>query len=262
MTKNPSFYLCATFIMTLGSTYAVAGDARNAEVQDTAAIKKSLEARYPDIPVVDIHSSPIPGLYEVFSANGVVFVDRTGQYLIAGPMIAVNTKTDLSQEALDQRGAIKFEQLPFDQAIKTVRGSGERTLAVFADPDCPFCHSLEKELAGLNDVTIYTFLYPLIGVHPDARNKSHALWCAPDRGAAWHAWMILDQGAPVPAANCTQDPVDDLLALGAKLHIDSTPVVFLADGHRVSGVRTAAQLDALMNKSLSDKPRSVSNVGH
>jgi thiol:disulfide interchange protein DsbC len=230
------------------------------EAQDIATIKKTLESRYPEVPVTDVRPSPIPGMYQVFSADAIVYVDRTGEYLIAGPMVATSSKTDLSQQALDNRDAIKFDQLPFDKAIKTVRGNGARTVAVFADPDCPYCHNLEKELAGLSDVTIYTFLFPITSLHPDARNKSRAIWCAPDRSEAWHDWMILDKGAPPPAADCGQDPIDELSKLGPQLKIGSTPVVFLENGHRISGTRPAAKLDESITSAHSDKLRAASNV--
>ena len=141
-----------------------------------------------------------------------------------------------------------------------MRGNGERALAVFADPDCPYCHNLEKELAGLTDVTIYTFLYPLTSLHPDAKNKAHAIWCAADRSETWHDWMILDKPAPAPAADCAQDPVDDLLALGARLKIVSTPVLFTENGHRVSGARSAAEINALLAAAHADKLRAAANL--
>jgi thiol:disulfide interchange protein DsbC len=232
--------------------YASAGLAATDPV-DIAAIKETLSKSYPEVHVVDVKASPIPGLYQVFSPDAVVYVDRTAHYLIGGPLLDTRTKADLSQDALDARGAIQFSQLPLDKAIKTVRGDGSRIIAVFADPDCPFCHNLEKELAGLTDVTIYTFLYPLVSLHPQAQAKAHAIWCAPDRGAAWHDWMILDQPAASPAVACTVDPIADLLELGKTLKIDSTPVVFLENGRRVGGTRPSAQLNALMTSAHRER---------
>jgi thiol:disulfide interchange protein DsbC len=231
------------------------------ESQEIAAIKKALESSYPEAHVTDIRPSPVPGLYQVFSEDGVIYVDRTGEYLLGGPMIATRTKTNLSQQALDERDSIEFDQLPLDQAIKTVRGNGERTIAVFADPDCPFCHDLEKELSGLSDITIYTFLYPVTALHPDARNKAHAIWCAPDRSEAWHDWMILDKAPPAPTIACTQDPIEALHTLGKTLKIASTPAVFLENGHRLSGTRPAAQLNDLIAAAHKEKLRAASNGG-
>src|SRR5208283_4953425 len=101
--------------------------------------------------------------------------------------------------------------------------------------------------------TIYTFLYPLTSLHPDARSKAHAIWCAQDRSATWHDWMILGQAIPAPLEDCKLDPVADLLALGERLRIVSTPVLFLENGHRISGTRPAAQLDSLLGTAHTDR---------
>jgi thiol:disulfide interchange protein DsbC len=247
----------ATALILASTCGAAGGNGAADQAKEIASIKQTLAKRYPEVQVTDLRPSPVPGIYEAFSADTVVYVDRTGEYLIVGPMIATGTKANISQQALDARDSIKFEQLPMDKAIKTVRGSGERTLAVFADPDCPYCHNLEKELAGLGDVTIYTFLFPLTSLHPDARNKAHAIWCAQDHGEAWHDWMILDKAAPIPAAGCTQDPIDEVLRLGDSLNISQTPVLFLENGQRVSGSRTAAQLNALLGAAHADKLRAA-----
>ena len=68
---------------------------------------------------------------------------------------------------------IRFEQLPLSDAVKTVHGAGQRRLAVFSDPNCPYCKQLEAELASLDNITIYTFLLPFLG-----ETKPIAIWCA------------------------------------------------------------------------------------
>jgi thiol:disulfide interchange protein DsbC len=229
------------------------------QAKEIAAIKQSLANRYPDVPMTEVRPSPVAGVYEVLSTDSVAYVDRTGDYLIAGPMIATRTKADLSQQVLDDRDAINFSELPLDEAIKTVRGDGDRRLAVFADPDCPYCRNLEKELSGLGNVTIYTFLYPITALHPDARNKSRAIWCAPERSQAWHDWMILDKAVAAPTSDCSDAVIDEVLKLGTALKISGTPVVFLENGHRISGARTAAQLDGAIETAHRDKPRAASN---
>ncbi len=120
-------------------------------------------------------------MYEVFVQDSVAFTDTTGERLFVGQVLDVTSRKDIGAQILDERNRIDFASLPLDRAIRTVRGDGRRKLAVFADPDCPFCHELEQTLAGITDVTIYTFLYPLAELHPEAPAKARALWCAPDR---------------------------------------------------------------------------------
>jgi thiol:disulfide interchange protein DsbC len=236
--------------------------AAGTDTQAIATIRKVMASRYPEVQVTDVRESALPGIYTVFSEDSVVYSDRTGEYLIVGPMIATRTKTDLSKQALDDHASINFAELPKERAIKTVHGTGARIVAVFADPDCPFCQNLEKELAGLNDVTVYTFLYPLTSLHPDAKKKAHAIWCSKDPSAAWHDWMILSVAPPAPSNDCVQDPVDDVLALGDKLKISSTPVIFFENGQRVSGARTAAEINALLSTAHAEKPRATASNSH
>ena len=63
-----------------------------------------------------------------------------------------------------------------DSAVKRVKGNGKRVIYTFEDPNCGYCKELQKELAKLNDVTIYTFLWPILS--QDSVDKSKAIWCA------------------------------------------------------------------------------------
>ena len=206
-----------------------------------AEIKKTLEARYPQIKVLDVKPSQVDGLYEVFTGDNIVYASPTGDYLFAGPMIGTKDHSNLTAVRLDERNAIDFSKLPFDLAIKTVKGDGRHTLAVFADPDCPFCKELEHSLAAFDNVTIYTFLFPITSLHPDAAVKAHTIWCASDRSQAWTQWMV-DGKPAVGKEGCKDDPLGKLQAVGDKLHVASTPVLFFANGQRVGGTLTAEQL--------------------
>ena len=93
---------------------------------------------------------------------------------------------------------VAFDSLPLELAIKRVKGNGARKLAIFSDADCPFCARLENELKSIDNVTIYTFLYPIDQLHPDAARKSRMIWCAPDKVKAWDAFFA--SGA-LPANN-------------------------------------------------------------
>lgn len=208
----------------------------------SADIKKTLEARYPQVKVLDVAPSPVAGLYEVFTGDTIVYASAKGDFLLGGPLMSTSDKRNVTAERLDERNSIDFASLPLDLAIKTVKGNGRRTLAVFADPDCPFCKELEHSIAAFDDVTIYTFLFPLTSVHPDAAAKARTIWCAPDRSQAWTQWMLDGTKPPEASASCKDDPIAALQQLGTKLRVASTPVVFFSDGRRVGGSMTAEQL--------------------
>src|SRR5262249_26063979 len=209
--------------------------------EPAATIRRNVEARFPGSHVLDVRPAQIPGLYELFMGDQIVYTDASGDHLITGSMVDTQTKENLTEASLNDRGKIDFKSLPLNQAIKVVKGNGSRVFAVFSDPDCPYCQQLEKTLLSVTDITMYVFLFPIASLHPQAPSKAHAIWCAPDRAQAWADWMH-EKKLP-PARTCSGDPIDALQKLGDKLHVNSTPTMFFANGRRVAGAIPAAELE-------------------
>ena len=210
---------------------------------DEASLRKAIENAYPKMTVESIVKTPYSGLYEVYMNGQIVYTDDKFSFLIAeGHLVDSKTKRDITTDRLADLSKIDFDRLPFDQAIKVVKGNGSRKIAVFSDVDCPFCKRLEQnELSNITDVTIYTFLMPLDQLHPDAANKSKAIWCAADRTKAWQDWILNNQ-LPKKSANC-DTPLDKVAALAKKLGVTSTPTIFFADGKRMLGAYPAAEIE-------------------
>ncbi len=211
-----------------------------------ATIKKTLESRFEGTKVIDVQPSLFPGIYEVFVGNRIVYSDATGDHLIVGSILDTRAQKDLTEARMEERGSIDFKSLPFAQAIKIVRGNGRRQLAVFEDPDCPFCQRLEKELASIKDTTEYVFLFPIDSLHPQATVHAHAIWCAPNRAQAWTEWLTEKKPPPTPTAACAHDPIPELTKLGESLYIDGTPTSFLASGKRVGGAIPTEEWEKLL----------------
>ncbi|MCX7626917.1 MAG: DsbC family protein [Methylophilaceae bacterium] len=220
---------------------------------DEAAIRKALQAAYPKVKVESVTKTPFPGLYEVFLDGQIIYTDENFTWFITeGKLVDPKTRRELTTARLEELTKVDFDALPLDQAIKVVRGNGSRKLVVFSDPDCPYCKRLEqKELLPLTDVTIYTFLYPLEMLHPDAANKSKAIWCAPDRVKAWQDWIFKGQLAK-NGANC-ETPLDKITALGRKLGIDSTPTLIFANGKRLVGAYPTKDIEAALAEAATKK---------
>jgi len=213
-----------------------------------ASIKQTLEERFPDQGILDIRSSAIPGLFEVYSADdSIAYTDASADHLFVGSLLDTRTRRNIVADRLDERHTVDFKTLPFKYAIKTVKGTGQRQLAAFTDPDCPACEQLEKDLVNVSDITIYTFLFPVAELHPQAPAHARAIWCASDRPGAWRQWM-LERQAP-HSAKCPDDPIQQLHALAEKLRIRGTPTLFLSNGRRITGGVDIARLEQLMNES-------------
>lgn len=220
---------------------------------DEASLRKAIESSYPKVHVGEITKTPYAGLYEVIVNGQIIYTDEKFSFLIVdGGLIDTKTKIDVTKERMAELMKIDFSALPFGQAIKVVQGNGARKIAVFSDPDCPFCKRLEQqELARLDNVTIYTFLYPLEQLHPDAVRKSRLIWCAPDRAKAWQNWVLNNQ-LPKSSADC-ETPIEKIAELGKSLGVNSTPTIFLSNGRRIQGAYPANELDRLMNEAATKK---------
>jgi len=215
-----------------------------------ATVKKNFEQHFADRTVTDVRLTPIKGIYEVdVQGNQIVYVDQKVDYLFVGDLVDVKNGQSLTEKRQSELSKISWNVLPLQNAIKEVRGDGKRQLAVFTDPDCPFCKKLEREsLDGVNNVTIYIFLYPLTQLHPDAMHKAKQIWCSPDRLVAWKSFM--HDGRALTGDDTCDTPLESIQDLGRKLGIDGTPALVFGNGRMVAGAVPKDQLEAMLNDSM------------
>jgi len=209
-----------------------------------SVIRKALTAQFPSANIASVKKTPYSGLFEVYLDGQLIYVDAKAQYVFAGDVIDLKSRANLTQERLNRLQAIDWNTLPLKDALKTVKGRGERKLVVFSDVDCPYCRKFEAELAKIDNITVYTFLYPIEGLHPKAVQTSKQIWCAPDRNKAWDEYITRGT-IPGNDGKCA-NPVDTTIALGNKLKVSGTPTLVFANGVRVPGMVPAAQLERLL----------------
>ncbi|MEG0822850.1 MAG: DsbC family protein [Burkholderiaceae bacterium] len=182
------------------------------------------------------------GLYEVVVGGDIFYVDAKVDYLVMGRVFDTRNREDLTQKRKDEILKVDFKSLPLEQAVKTVRGDGSRSLVVFADPNCGYCKALEKTLANMKNVTVYTFLYPILS--KDSMEKSKAVWCAKDRSKVWTELML--NGKSPAAVECDTAALQANLELGQKLSVSGTPTVITPNGQRAPGAVPAEHLEAML----------------
>ena len=162
--------------------------------------------------------------------------------MLQGNLIDTRAKRNLTEERVEKLSAIDFDALPLKDAFTQVRGNGKRKLAVFEDPNCGYCKRFERDLQKVNDVTIHTFLIPILSA--DSVEKSKNIWCAKDKGKAWLDWMVRDQ--PAAKASCDTAALERNLAFSKKYKITGTPTMFFADGSRVPGAIGVDQIEKML----------------
>jgi thiol:disulfide interchange protein DsbC len=219
-----------------------------AALADEVSIRKNLAERLPNFPKIDeVSKTPIPGLFEVRIGTEVLYADENGNHLIQGQIIDTRAKVNLTEERLDKLSAIDFAALPLKDAIAIKQGSGARKMAVFVDPNCGYCKRFERDLSNIKDVTIYAFLYPILG--PDSNAKARDIWCAKDSAKVWREWMIDGRTPPKVTASCDADALERNVALGQKHRVQGTPAVVFEDGTRKPGAIPAAQVEQFLAKA-------------
>jgi thiol:disulfide interchange protein DsbC len=239
--------LAVTLVAGAASSTAptVANAAQQVPSAMDSALRKNLAERLPNIGKIDeINRTPIPGVFEIRVGSELFYSDAEGNYLLNGQIIDTRARKNLTEERLDKLLAIDFSQLPLKDAFTLVRGNGKRKLVVFEDPNCGYCKRFERDLQKVDNVTVYLFLYPILG--PDSTDKSRNIWCARDKGKAWVDWMVRSEPAAKADANCDVSALARNVEFGKRYKITGTPTLVFADGSRVPGAIGAAEVEKLL----------------
>lgn len=234
-----------SFVLPFALGLAAAGAAQANEAEINKAIEAKLGAK-----VESVSKSGYLGLYEVYLDGQIIYTDEKVTAFVAGNLIDTKTMKNVTDERMRKLSAIKWSDLPFERAIKQVRGDGKRLLATFEDPNCGYCKRLAKEMQRLDNVTIYTFLLPILS--EDSLKKSKQIWCSADRSKAWNDWMQ-DGKAPAGKEDCDTSAVVKNQEFAQRLRITGTPTIFFGNGERVPGAMPLAQIEQKMNLVVQGK---------
>jgi thiol:disulfide interchange protein DsbC len=245
----------ATAQSTAKPADAVTKPADPAASAEAATVKKLLEQKFPGAAVSNVGKSAYFGLYEAQFDGQLVYTDAKVAYVMVGSIYDANTKQNLTEDRLRKLNRVAWDSLPLELAMKKVKGTGARKLAVFSDADCPFCKRLENELKGVDDVTIYTFLFPIDQLHPDAARKSRIIWCSPDRQKAWDEFYATGK-LPDNKGDC-DTPLAATRTLGEKLRVNATPTLVFADGSIVPGALPKERLEAELVKAATEAKQAA-----
>ncbi|MBK6616131.1 DsbC family protein [Ottowia sp.] len=240
--------IIAAVAVLVGATASFAqpsGLAQTASVANVSltpeALLAKLKATYVNTPFAEVRTTPIAGIYEVTMGKDVAYTDASGNFFMFGNVMDMRTQRNITQERRAELTKVDVGQLNLADAIKTVRGDGSRVLYVFSDPECTYCKRLEPTLQELKNVTIYTFLYPVLGEKSNASAKS--VWCAKDRNKAWADHML--KGVAGAAADC-DNPIQRNVTIGSSFGITGTPTLVSATGRVQPGAVPAERIEALL----------------
>lgn len=205
------------------------------EAKIAATIRGNLAKRLPNLPPIDeVTRAPVSGLWELRVGSHVIYSDAQGSFVIEGEILDTATNVNLTRRRIEDLTAFDFAKLPLKDAVVWKQGNGSRKLVVFADPNCGYCKKLERDLSGVPDITVFTFLVPILG--GDSPEKSRDIWCAKDRGKAWRDWMIANTPPPSARQPCDTAALSRNVLLGEKHAVTGTPSLVFENNERMPGI--------------------------
>jgi thiol:disulfide interchange protein DsbC len=207
-----------------------------------AVIRKNIAAQLPQLPPIDeVTLTPLPGIWEVRMGSEIFYTDAQANFVIEGNIIDLKKQLNLTEDRIAKLTAFDFAKLPLQDAVVWKQGTGARKLVVFADPNCGYCKHFEKEITKVTDITVYTFVIPILG--GDSPDKARDIWCAKDRGKTWREWMLDGKVPPAVPGACDTGALTRNMDLSTKHGVNVTPTLVFADSKRGAGFMSAADLE-------------------
>jgi len=217
---------------------------------DEAALRKAIQPHFADSKIESLKKTPYLGLYEVVVGDEVFYTDDKADYFFFGHVIDTKTRTSMTNERIQEIKAarrVSLDSLPLQSAIKIVKGDGKRRVAIFTDPNCPYCKQLEKELINVTNVTIYTLLYPVL---KGSMELSKKIWCSDNQIKAWDDFML--KGVAPSSKDC-ETPLDAVVKSGHENKVSGTPTLIFADGSVVGGMIPATVIEEKLENASKSK---------
>ncbi|MBV8656855.1 MAG: DsbC family protein [Burkholderiales bacterium] len=241
----------ARCLLVAGLALSMAACVNAASEPDLKAVKAEIQKKLPQRTVDSVRTTPVKGIYEVvMKPHQIVYTDAHADYMFVGDLVDLKNRVSLTELRQSELMRTDFSTLPLDKAFKVVKGDGSRKVVVFSDPDCPFCKRLENDtLSKIDNVTIYTLLFPLTSIHPDSARKAGLIWCADDKQQAWQDWMTTGK-LPVNDGKC-ETPVAEIASLAEKLNVQATPTIVFESGEIVPGAIDPATFEAKLAKKAA-----------
>ena len=203
-------------------------------------IKSNLSKQHPKLNIENIQATDMKGIYSGSMDGQVVYLGEDAQHILVGSMYRLSDQKNLTQDLVLKQNSIDWKKLPLQDAVKSVRGNGKRQIAIFSDPNCPYCKQLEAELSKLNDVTIYTFIYP---IKTQSISVSKQVFCEKDLALAWS--NLISKGIQPSSKKTCANPVERNLSLGKSLGLTGTPAIIFSNGFKVMGSHPAQDIEKM-----------------
>lgn len=209
-----------------------------AQIEITDEVKQTLGQAQSLITEQNVVPLPISGLNAVEVDGQVHYISDTGRFVITGQIYDVVSQKfiDTFPDIKEVATKINFTKmnLNLDSLNSFSMGQGDKTVAVFVDPDCKICQQMYVEAEKL--IKDYTFKFITIPAFGDKSNElTKKLSCLPDRAKgleALKAGTVHKLETPVP---CDTALNDKTLLVAHMLKINGVPFSISPNGSIARG---------------------------
>ena len=220
-----------------------------------AEVEKAIEKMAPGLEEYAIAESLMPGLYEVQVGSEIVYFDETGQFMMQGRLIDVDTRQDLTEASRAKSRIELMQSMDNASSIEFAPAQPVHEVLVFTDIDCGYCRKLHAEREQFNEqgIALRYMFFPRAGLESESFSKAVSVWCAEDRHAALTAAKAGQEIEPLQCDN----PIANQYQQGMEMGVTTTgtPSLYTSDGVSIPGYVPPEQLrerlDALAATSTS-----------
>jgi thiol:disulfide interchange protein DsbC len=231
----------------------LAQDARSKEAAEPAlataarAAEAQLHQTFTNLQFEDFAPSPIKGpVYQAVAGGRIVYYAPDSDHLLFATIYDRNG-VNLTALAQEQGAARRLKAIDPAKAL-AIGPADAPTVIEFTDPDCPYCHALERfwNAKAAEGKPVRRLVFFVSGIHPTAAAKAEHILCSPDKKAAFRA-AYAGQTPPV-LRQCAQGHAKVLAdaELVARVGVSGTPTL-IADGKLIGGFQQA-ELEAFLDR--------------
>ncbi len=220
-------------------------------------IGNKINGKPPDV----IVKTPLQGIYELYFAKQVFYVDGSGRYIFRNGRLVSFQGTNLTSIAQSNAAKIQArrnlkllaqiadsDMLVYPASLELGSGlssvsepiSELSSITIFTDVDCPFCRRIHSELQTYTKagITVKYLFFPRAGQSSTAYTTFVSVWCSKFPKDALDK---VEAGQHIETQNCNH-PVKEHLQLAEAFGLIGTPAIFLQDGTMLIGYKHPEEL--------------------
>ena len=218
---------------------------------DQAAVEAAVQQFAPNADQVAIAETVVDDLYEVRFGSEIVYITGSGQHLIQGRLIDLESREDLTEKSRAKVRLKVLQEIDPSQEIVFAPEEPVHELTVFTDIDCGYCRKLHNEIQNYMDqgIAIRYMMFPRSGPNTPSFEKAVSVWCADDKQAALTDAKAGNEPEPLQCEN----PVRGQYDTGVSIGVTGTPALFTESGIHIPGYVPAEQLRMRLD-ALSEQP--------